>query len=352
MTPDTLLSDVVVLEFAHVLAGPYAAQVLGSLGATVTKVEQPGGDVTRKLGPQLPDGSSGMYRSVNRFKRIVCLDLDRADDRERMHELARSADVFISNFDVDFLHRYELDFAHLSKRNRSVIYALISAFGTGGPLGTDALAQAAAGLTSVTGPAQGPGVRAGASVVDIATGVWTVSAVLAALNERRRSRQAHLIEVNLRDVALALQVANVPMHSLEPGRIARRGNHSPVTCTPEFKAMDGIVAVTLLNDRHWRNFCGALGRSDLLEDARFATNEDRRRAQGELEDCLAGTFIRATRSEWVAKLRSARVPCAAEQSYDELLRDPLLRLSGVLYDEVHAGRSMTQVASPLKFTKA
>ncbi len=344
------LEGLLVVELSQLIAAPHAAQLLALQGADVLKIEPPEGDVSRRMGPSLPGGTSAMYLSFNRGKRTTVADLHYAADLSRIIELASAADVFITNHDALSLLRVGLDFASLAGRNAKLVYAEVSAFGSGGPLGTDGLAQAASGMASLTGPADGQAYRSGASVVDVSTGVWLAFGIMLALEERRRTGRGVLVRTSLMDVALGLTMNQLAMFSLDPVQIRRIGNHSMISCTPMFQASDGRFAVTLIHNRHWLQFCRALERPELIDDPRFRDDESRRIRQQELEAELDPMLCLQARAIWVERLRAVRVPVAPERTLAEVLADEDLRLRGMLYDEeLPASAAVTLVGSPITF---
>lgn len=347
---DETLADVSVIEIGHMVAGPAASLFLSDLGAEVIKIEGVNGDITRRLGPQLSPGYSAMYASVNGNKKSVVLDLRDEEAQEHARRLIADADVLVTNLDGGMLETWGLDYSVLSSRNPGLIYVDVSAFGAGGPPGTDTLAQADRGLMDLTGPVEGPGYRAGASVVDVATGLWAAFAVLGALRRRTsREGQGEHVSVNLADVCLSLQLHHLAMSSADPASVYRNGNHSTVSCTPVLPASDGRVCVVVLHDRHWRDLAGALGRPELVDDERFADDGARLANQSLLERVLANDTLVHSRSELVDLLRQHRLPCAEERTYSEVLDDPVLRERGVLYEVAseEEGRPL-QVRPPLE----
>lgn len=339
------LSDIAVVELAHVVAGPACGLILAELGADVLKIEPEGGDISRRLGPRLSSADSALYLACNRGKRTARLGGDPDVRRRRLVEALERADVFVTNLSLAQLESYDAAPAALRARHPELIVARIM----GGPeddsLATDSLAQARMGLMGITGPEGGPGFRSGAAVVDVSTGVWTALGVLTALRLRQQTGTGQHLTVNLGDVCLSLQFTHLAMHAVDGGWIRALGNHSPLTCTPVFSAADGRFGVTLLSTRHWRRFSAAIGRPELVADGRFQTEEDRRIHQGMLEEILDGHFAGAPRARWVETLAAAGVPCAPQRSYDEVLADEDLAGRRMLFREAGS----LQVRLPLFF---
>jgi crotonobetainyl-CoA:carnitine CoA-transferase CaiB-like acyl-CoA transferase len=284
------LAGIRVLDLARVLAGPTCTQVLADLGADVVKLERPGtGDDTRLWGPpwlpQADDGGtrrdSAYFSSANRNKRSIAVDLAAPAGADLVRRLAQQADVLVENYKVGDLARRGLDYAALSRLNPRLVYCSITGFGQTGPLrdrpGYDYIFQAVGGLMSMTGhpdgvPGGGP-MRIGASVVDLATGLYAGIAILAALRERDRSGLGQYIDMALFDSVATLschQAATYFQSGVVPQRL---GTSSSGIMTPyeTFKCADGHLVIAVGNDGQWRALCAAIGRDDLAADQRFAT---------------------------------------------------------------------------------
>ena len=343
-----VLAGIRVVEFTQMVAGPSCGQVLGDLGADVLKVEPYNGDITRRIGPKAGEVSA-LYASTNRNKSIIRLDFGNPRDSEKAASLAANADVVISNIDSSYLRKAGIDHATLRARNPRLIYVHITGFGPDGPAGTDGLAQAAMGMTVNTGPIEGPGFRTGPSVVDVTTGVWAALGVLAALEHQRQTGEGELIQVSLADTCLHMQYPHLAMHSADPGTVRRNGNHSVVSCTPMLTAADGRLMITILHDRHWLALCEVAGTSDVVDRPEFATESSRCKAQADIERLLNPLIEQKTRSEWVALLREAKVPCAPEQDYSEVEADNDLKKRRMLFRLPDAVDGVLQVGLPVSF---
>jgi len=330
------------------VAGPACGQVLADLGAEVIKVEPPNGDITRRMGPDA-GGVAALFASTNRGKRSLRLDLRDAEEAVLARRLVAAADVVIVNIDAAMLEKAGLSYDALAIAQPGLIWVDVTAFGPKGPLGTDGIAQAAMGLMSITGEANGPTYRTGASIVDVSTGVWAALGVLAALESRRKTGKGERIDVSLADVCLYMQYAQIALYAAEPASVRRNGNHSMISCTPLFTARDGKLMTTILHDRHWGSLCSLLGRQDLRDLPAFASNAARCDAQAEIERLLNPTFACEPRAHWVALLRAERIPCAPERTYDEILADPELRDRGQLFTLPTPRGSAQQVALPIHF---
>jgi formyl-CoA transferase len=342
-----VLEGLKVVELTHMVAGPSCGQVLGDLGASVIKVEPPHGDVTRRMGPMAGDVAA-LYASTNRNKQVVCLDITNDGDAQQARDLAIGADVVISNLSPAMLERAGLDGKTLRRLQPRLVVVLVTGFGAGGPAGTDGLAQAAMGLMAATGPLDGTGFRTGASVVDVTTGVWAALGVLAALENRRRTGEGDFIQVSLADTCLYMQYPQIGLFDADPSFARRNGNHSTVSCTPMLSTADGRLLVTVLTSKHWQALCRTAG-LPLHDDPRFATNEQRREAQAEIERLFDAEMRKKTRAEWTRLLRAAGVPCGPERDYAEVVRDAELLERGLLFRLPQGGGTSLQVRMPLEF---
>ena len=286
------LSHLRVLDLSRVLAGPWAGQILGDLGARVIKVERPGrGDDTRGWGPPyLKDGDGGdtdqaaYYLTANRNKESVAIDITRPEGQELVRKLAAECDVVLENFKVGGLKRYGLDYDSLKALNPKLIYCSITGFGQDGPYATragyDFLIQGMGGLMSLTGHAEGePGagpMKVGVALTDITTGLYATIAVLAALSHRDRTGEGQHLDMALFDVQMAC-LANQAMNYLTTGQSPRRfGNaHPNIVPYQDFPTADGDVILTVGNDDQFARFCEVAGHPEWAEDPRFATNRSR-----------------------------------------------------------------------------
>lgn len=314
------LSGLLVADFSRVLAGPYATQIMGDLGATVIKVESPAGDETRNWRPPERDGISTYYLGINRNKRAVVLDFGDAGDRAAAQELARRADIVIENFRPGGLAKFGLDYDSVRAENADVVYASISGFGAAGGArlpGYDLIVQAASGLMSLTGDPDGPGYRSGVSVFDIMSGLQAMVGVLAALRHRDATGEGQHIEVNLLSTALAA-MANHSSTYVAGGTVPfRMGNAHPSLFPYEpLRCGEGELVIVAANDAQFRRLAQALGRPDLPDDARFAMTTDRNRNRDALRPLLIEALAADTAEGWFVRLTDAGVACGPINTID------------------------------------
>jgi crotonobetainyl-CoA:carnitine CoA-transferase CaiB-like acyl-CoA transferase len=373
--PTGALSHLRVLDLSRVLAGPFAGQVLGDLGAEVIKIERPGqGDDTRGWGPPwfppddpgeteggetqggAADRHSAYFLSANRNKRSVAVDITTETGQQVVRDLAARSDVVLENFKVGGLARHGLDAASLRARHPGLIYVSITGFGQDGPYaarpGYDFLIQAMGGLMSVTGDPDGPPRKVGVALADVMTGLYAVIGVLAALAHRDRTGEGQHVDLALLDVQAATLV-NQAMNYLAGGQVPQRlGNaHPNIVPYQAFAARDGWFVVTVGNDAQFQRFCAAIGRPDLGDDPRFATNAGRVAHRETLVPELESVFAADTAATWLDRIGAAGVPCGPINHLDAVFADPQLRHRGMATRLPDAdGRAVPTLGSPLKLS--
>jgi crotonobetainyl-CoA:carnitine CoA-transferase CaiB-like acyl-CoA transferase len=313
------LSGLIVADFSRVLAGPYAAMLLGDLGADVIKVERPGtGDDTRAWGPPWRDGVSTYFLALNRNKRSVVLDLADAGDRALARTLAERADVLIESFRPGLMASWGLDGDTIRATNPRLVSCSVTAFGSGeqarGMPGYDFLLQAMGGLMSVTGEPDGRPLKAGAAVVDLICGLLATIGIQAALV----AGGGRHVETSLMDSALAALLNQGTAWVAGDVVPSRRGNRHPSIVPYEtYEAADRPFAVAVGNDRLFARLCAAIGLPELAADPRFATNEGRVANVDALGAAFAAVFRTQPADHWVKALRAAGVPVGPINRIDE-----------------------------------
>lgn len=347
------LADLLVLDLSRVLAGPYATQLLGDLGARVVKVEQPGrGDETREWGPPFtPSGQSAYFLGVNRNKESLTLDLKTAGGRAALRDLAGRADVLIENFKLGTMDALGLGYEALRAENRGLVYCAVTGYGQDGPYaarpGYDTVIQAQGGLMSVTGPEGGEPQKVGVAVVDITAGLYAAAAILAALHHRDRAGEGQFIDLALFDVQLSW-LANVGSAYLVSGRApGRYGNaHSTIVPYQPFRAADGHLMVAVGNDGQFARLCAALGRPEWAADPRFATNPARVAHRAQLVPQIAELIAARPAAEWEAVLVAAGVPCGPVNDVPAALADPQALARGMVQEVADDRGETVRVVGP------
>ena len=304
------LAGIKVLDLSRVLAGPWAGQLLGDYGADVVKVERPGtGDDTRRWGPPWIGGSSGdaaYFLAANRNKRSIAIDLTNDHGRDLVRELAATADVVIENFRVGTMHRFGLGAKSLLASNPRLVFCSISAFGQSGSRaaepGYDAMIQAEGGLMSITGPSDEDGgspQKVGVAIADIMAGMYAVTAILAALEERHRSGRGQIIDVPLYDSQVGW-LANQAMNYLIGGRSpVRQGTaHPNLVPYQAFPTRDGHFVLAVGSDAQFAACVECLGRPELAVDPRYSDNAARVANRESLVRLLAAEFRKQSTEYW------------------------------------------------------
>ena len=370
------LEGVRVLDLSRVLAGPWCKQTLADLGADVVKVERPardgvaGGDDTRGWGPPfLRDGAgvetaeAAYYVGTNRNKRSVTIDVASDEGAELVRTLADKADVVVENFKVGDLARRGLDAATLLARNPRLVYCSITGFGQTGPYreraGYDYAVQGMGGLMSVTGPSRaeiaddasgGGPQKVGVAVADLFTGMYAVTAILAALRHRDRTGQGQAIDMALLDSQVAM-LANLGAGYLASGVAPQRAGNAHQSIVPYqvFEVADGHLILAVGNDAQFARFCAVAGCSELAGDPRFARNAGRVRHRATLVPLLAALLKLRPRAAWLADLEAAKVPCGPINDLAEVFADAQVRDRAMTVEMPHplAG-TVRMVASPMK----
>jgi crotonobetainyl-CoA:carnitine CoA-transferase CaiB-like acyl-CoA transferase len=361
-----------VLDLSRVLAGPWASQLLGDLGADVIKVEKPGkdgkgGDDTRGWGPPwLADGAgqpttdAAYFLCTNRNKRSLTVDITQPAGQQIVRELAAQADVVLENFKVGGLKAYGLDYASLSALNPRLVYCSITGFGQDGPYasraGYDFLIQGMGGLMSVTGRAEGEEgagpQKVGVALTDILTGLYATIAIQAALAHREQSGLGQHIDLALLDVQVAC-LANQAMNYLVSGKAPRRmGNgHPNIVPYQDFPTADGDMILAIGNDGQFARFCDIAGHAEWAAEPHFASNAARVKHRSELIPLLRQATVMKTTADWIALLENAAVPCGPINDLAAVFADPQVLHRGLRVDLPHvAGGSAPQVANPIRFS--
>lgn len=361
-----------VLDMSRVLAGPWAGQLMADLGAEVIKIERPvAGDDSRRWGPPFLTDRQGRetteaayFMCANRGKKSITVDISRPEGQRLIRALAARSDVLIENYKVGDLARYGLGYDDLKAINPDLIYCSVTGFGQTGPsrhlAGYDFMIQAMGGLMSLTGhgddePGGGP-MKVGVPVTDLMTGMYAAVAIQAALARRARAGGGgEWIDVALLDCMVAM-LANQGQNFLSSGgRLTpRMGNSHPNVAPYEaFPTADGHLVLTVGTDYQFRKFCNVIGRTDLLEDPRFATNPDRIRHRAALSAQVKQALRERTTAEWLAAFGEAGVPCGPINTLDQVYAHPQVKAREMVFEIEHplAG-PVPLTANPIHFREA
>lgn len=335
------LAGVRVLDLSRVLAGPWATQILGDFGADVIKIEKPGdGDDTRAWGPPFtttPDGAQGdaaYYLAANRNKRSVTIDFAKPAGADLVRKLAPHCQILVENFKTGGLAKYGLDYPSLAAINPALVYCSITGFGQTGPYakrpGYDYMIQAMGGLMSLTGEPSGEPMKSAVAVADLFTGMYAVTAILAALRHAERTGEGQHIDVSLLDCQVAM-LANLGMNYLVSGEEPKRlGNaHASIAPYQVFPTSDGHIVLAVGNDHQFSEFCRAAGLA-LANDPRFAHNAARVANRIELADAISIVMRQKPSAHWITILERAGVPCGPINTLPQVFSDPHVQARGAV----------------------
>ncbi|TNF64740.1 MAG: CoA transferase [Rhodobacteraceae bacterium] len=332
------LAGLKVIELARILAGPWAGQTLSDLGARVIKVESPDGDDTRAWGPPFvtrgEDVSAAYFHSCNRGKASVTVDFRTPEGQAAVRDLVRDADILIENFKLGGLAKYGLDYDSLAQVNPRLIYCSITGFGQTGPYahraGYDFIIQGMSGLMSITGEADGQPQKSGVAITDIFTGVYSVTAILAALHQRGQTGRGQHIDMALLDVAVAV-TANQALNYLTTGKApGRMGNaHPNLTPYQVFDCADGHIIIATGNDAQYQRLCRILGLDDMATDPAYLKNRDRIANRAEMIRRLNDATRQRGRDDLLAACEGEGVPAGPINDLADVMADPQVRARGM-----------------------
>jgi crotonobetainyl-CoA:carnitine CoA-transferase CaiB-like acyl-CoA transferase len=328
----TALDGLLVVDFTRVVAGPACTQTLADFGAEVIKIENPdGGDDTRAYEHAEIGGESAAYISLNRNKRGIALDFAVPAACDVARELIAKADVVVENFSSGIMKKFGLDYETVAPANPRLVYCSISAYGRKGPFasrpGFDPVTQAESGFMSLNGFADGPPVRTGPPIVDMATGMSACNAILLALIARDRLGRGQHVEVALFDIAMSMTgfygMAYL-ISGANPGRFGNSPNGSPTVGL--YEAADGPLYMACANDRLYRRLVtDVLERPDLITDPEFATRKVRTANREKLRAIIASVFASDKLENWMAKMKKANLPVGYLRTVEQGFNAPEAR---------------------------
>jgi CoA:oxalate CoA-transferase len=350
------LSGITIIDLSRILAGPYCTMLLAELGARVIKVEAPKtGDDARQYGP-FTNGKSTYFASVNRGKESICLDLKAPGDREIFERLLDKADAVVENFRPGTMERLGYGWETLHPRYPRLIYAAASGFGHTGPYSHypsyDMVVQGLGGIMSITGIPNGPLVRVGTSVGDLAGGLYTTIALNAAFLHRERTGEATKVDVALFDCQLAL-LENAIMRYTTTGEIPgpMGARHPSITPFEAFATQDGHIIIAAGNDGLWVKLTQALGHPELAENPDYKTNPLRNKNQPQLKAALEAILTTATTAHWIAVLEAAGIPGGEVNNVEQALAHPQTAARNMLIevDDPVTGK-LSLAGNPMKLS--
>lgn len=350
------LENITILDLTHVLAGPYCSMILSDLGARVIKVERPGsGDDTRAF-PPFKDGESAYFATINHGKESIALDLKAPQDRAIFERLLARADVLLENFRPGVMQRLGYGWDALHAQYPRLIYGAVSGFGHSGPDALkpayDMVVQARGGVMSITGEKNREPVRVGASIGDIAAGMFLGHGVLAALLDVQKTGEGKFVDVAMLDCQLALlehAIAITTVTGKAPQPSGAR--HPSITPFETFHASDGLFVIAAGNDALFARLCDVL-QLPLAGDPRFATNPARCENARLLKRLIEAVTLDCPKQHWIALLTEAGIPTGPIQTVDQVLKDPqILARNMVVTVQGENGRpELLSAGNPIKMS--
>lgn len=360
------LHGVKVLDLTRILAGPYCTQILGDLGAEVTKIERPwkGDDTRRFAPPYLADeqgeesSESAYFLSANRNKKSVVIDLSKPAGQTLVRRLIEMSDVVVENFKTGTLKRYGLSYDDLKSANPRLVYCSITGFGQTGPYATrpgyDFLIQGMGGIMSLTGELDGSPQKVGVSIADLMTGMYAAVAINAAIYHAKNTGVGQHIDIGMLDVHVAW-LANVGMNYLYAGDLGRLGNDHPnIVPYRPFKSADGQVIIVVGNDEQFRRFCEIAECPELADDSRFCTNEMRVRNRDDLAEILDPIVAARPSAFWLEELEAQNIGCGPINNLAQVFNDPQVIARQMVHEMRHSangGTTARLLASPIKMSQ-
>ncbi len=349
------LAGLLVVDLTRVLAGPFCTMVLADLGARVIKVEAPGGDDARRIGPFV-DGESAYFTSLNRGKQSIALDLKHAADRTVFEKLLARADVLCENFRPGVMDRLGYGWETLHERHPRLVLASTSGFGQTGPYAGrpayDIVVQAMGGVMSLTGHPGSPPTRVGSSLGDITAGLFTAVGLQAALLERERSGIGRRVDVSMLDAQVATLENAIARHAATgevPGPMGSR--HPSIAPFEALATARGHIVIAAGNDALFAVLCETLERVELAHDPRFASNELRRRNAVELSQLLEAALALRPADVWIERLLEAGVPCGPLNDVAAVVADPqVVARNMVVTAPLESGGRLEMAGNPVKIS--
>ncbi|MBX9699078.1 MAG: CoA transferase [Acetobacteraceae bacterium] len=351
------LAGIRVLDLTTVLVGPYCTQLLAEMGADVTKVEAPEGDMVRLIGPERHRLMGGMFLTINRGKRSIALDLKRPEARAALLRLAERADVLVTNIRPAAMARLGLDAESVCAANPRLIHAAILGFGAGGPYAPrpayDDLMQGAALIAGLSARATGGEPRyAPIALADRVTGLMMANAISAALFHRERTGEGQRVEVPMFETMVSFVLGDhITGRAFDPPLDGGGYQRHLSPDRKPYRTRDGHVCTMIYNDRQWRNFCAAIGWPDLVAtDPRFASHATRTQHIDAILAMLSELFLTRTTAEWMAILEEADCPVTPVHTLETIFDDPHLLATGFFQHEDHPTEgAVVRMPSPMVF---
>lgn len=342
------LEDVVVLDLSHALAGPHCSTMLADFGAKVFKLESPdGGDISRAWGAAGGSGGaeSAYFVSLHRNKRGLSINLKKPEGHELFLKLIEKADVMIENFRPGALEKLGLGYEAVSKRNPGIVYASISGFGQDGPYkeraALDLILQAESGMISITGEEGGRGVRCGVSIADMAAGMYAAYGIMLALRVKDKTGLGQRVDMSMLEGQLGLLNTMIASYRVD-GELPQPMGTAYKALLPyqTFRTQTRDLALAIGSQKLWKIFGPAIGRPDIVDDPRFATNRDRVAYRAALVDIIQQVLLTRSYEDWERTFLAAGIPVGAINDLGQVIEHPQVKARGSIVEMDHprAGR--------------
>jgi crotonobetainyl-CoA:carnitine CoA-transferase CaiB-like acyl-CoA transferase len=340
------LEDVVVLDLSHALAGPHCSTMLADYGAQVYKLETPGsGDIARAWGTPLGGGESSYFASLHRNKKGLSIDLKTAQGKELFMRLAEKADVILENFRVGALEKLGLGYEAVRARNPGIVYCSVSGFGQDGPYrdraALDLILQAESGMISITGEEGGSGVRCGVSIADLAAGMYAAYGIMLALRVKEKTGEGQRVDVSMLEGQLSLLNIMIATYMADRELPVPMGTaYKALLPYQTFRTQTRDLALAVGSQKLWKVFGPTIGRPDLVDDPRFATNRDRVKNRAALIDIIQQVMLTRSYEDWERVLLAAGIPVGAINDIGQVIDHPQVKARGAIVEVDHprAGR--------------
>ncbi|WP_134702961.1 CaiB/BaiF CoA-transferase family protein [Ammoniphilus sp. YIM 78166] len=334
------LEGIRVVDLTQNVAGPYAGMILADFGASVTKVEPPGGDATRSWGPPFWENASPTFLAMNRNKSQKYIDIKTQEGKKELDELLTEADVLLVSSRPGAMERLGLDYECLAEKYPRLIYGEVTAFGNHGPRrmepGYDPLMQAMGGIMSVTGHEGQAPVRVGTSIIDMTTGMWLAIGVFGALHLRQQTGKGQRITSSLYETSIAWMSYHIPSY-WGTGESPQRWGSGPAMIMPyeAFPTKDKWLVIAAGNDGLFQKLCSVLGHDEWITDPRFMNNAERVRNRNELRSLICEMTQKEDSAYWISKLGERGIPSAPVLNVEEMMKEPQLEASGIIQSISH-----------------
>jgi crotonobetainyl-CoA:carnitine CoA-transferase CaiB-like acyl-CoA transferase len=347
-----------VLDLTQFMAGPFCTMLLADMGTDVIKIEKPdGGDDIRRSGPPFVNGESAAFMGINRNKRSIVIDLKSGEGQSIVRRMVRDADVLVENMRPGTLDRMGLGYEDLRNENPALVYCSISGFGTTGPYkdrpGFDLMAQGMSGLMSITGVAGGPPMRNGPPIADLNAGIYAAFGVMSAYVSRLKTGVGQHVDASLLEAGIAYTIWESAIFfatGVPPGPVGS-GHHLSAPYQA-FATTDSYIMVGGANQANWERLCGAIGREDLLEEERFASNALRMQNLALLEETLQETLSLQSTAHWLDVLGRAGVPCGPINDMADVYADPQVAARDMVVELEHPLAGTTRnIGVPIKLSE-